>query len=91
MDDRGITQVEVFWLDTVNHVLPLDTTIFIGIDRRFFTQITPVSAPSLELRVRIDVDDRSQYDETGSVTASSPVRFAYLFNQRLTRFIEVVL
>ena len=91
VNEQGVTVVEVSSYDELLQTLPVHTTIYIGIDRRFFAEVTPVSASSMTLQVKVDVDDRTQINESGVVEARDPFRFAYLFNQRLTRLIDVVL
>jgi len=91
VDERGVTQVQMVWADTVIHTLPIDTVFDISVDRRFFVEVTPLTSPSMTLSARVDVDDRNQVNESGVVDASSPWRFAYLFNQAITRVINVVI
>ena len=91
VDDAGVTSINVFFTDTVVHTLPIDTTFFVAIDRRWFVELTPLSVDEVAVDVRVDVDNRNQLDETGLLDASAPWRFAYLFNQQITRIIDVVL
>lgn len=90
VNEAGVTQVNVFYRDTVVHTLPVDTSFYIGIDRRWFVELSPVTG-SASLRVQVDVDDRRQINEAGTVSAAEPWRYAYLFNQRVTRIIDSVL
>ena len=92
VDEQGVTRVSLFRADTLAQTLPVDTTLYIGIDRRFFVQVLPSSAAtSLTVDVRVDVDDRSQVSERGAIRATDPWRYVYLFNQRTTRIIDTVL
>ncbi|HSG07450.1 MAG TPA: hypothetical protein VLA36_03765 [Longimicrobiales bacterium] len=91
VDERGVTQLNVFATDTVVHSLPVDTSFFVAIDRRWFVELTPLSVEQASLKVRVDVDDRNQIDESGIVSVSAPWRFAYLFNQQITRLIDIVI
>ena len=91
VDDAGVTRINVFYTDTVVHTLPVDTSFFVAVDRRWFVEMTPISVDEVAVKVRVDVDDRNQLDETGLVKASAPWRFAYLFNQQVTRIIDIVL
>lgn len=91
VDDRGVTQVEIFFADTLQTTLPVDTTLFIGIDRRMFVQVAPLNAAEIQVQARIDVDDRTQVNESGLVRAADPWRYAYLFNQAITRVIDIVI
>ena len=91
VDEAGVTQLTVFYTDTVVHTLPVDTSFYVGVDRRWFVELTPLSEEGINVRVNVDVDDRNQLNETGVVAPTAPWRFAYLFNQQITRTIEVVL
>jgi hypothetical protein len=91
VDDQGVTSINVFQVDTVIHTLPVDTSFFVAVDRRWFVQLTPLSTDQASLKVKVDVDDRNQIDETGVVAAAEPWRFAYLFNQQVTRLIDIVI
>lgn len=91
VDEQGVTRVSLFWADTLAQTLPVDTTLYIGIDRRFFVQVLPSAAPSITVDVRVDVDDRSQLSERGAIRTTEPWRYVYLFNQRTTRVIDTVL
>lgn len=91
VDERGVTQVSIFRSDTLSSALPVDTTIYIGIDRRMFVEVMPLNVAEIQVRARIDVDDRTQVDEEGLVRAAEPWRYAYLFNQLVTRVIDTVI
>jgi hypothetical protein len=88
VDEAGVTHASLFRADTVRQALPVDTTLFIGIDRRFFVEVLP--ADTLTVDVRVDVDDWNQISERGLVRASDPWRYVYLFNERVTRIIDTV-
>ena len=91
VNDFGVTQVQVFQADTVMQTLPIDTLFNISIDRRWFVEVTPVGTAQVSVEARVDVDDRNQLRETGAILAADPWRFAYLFNQAVTRTIDIVL
>ncbi len=38
----------------------------------------------------MDVDDRTVLNDSGDVLASDPWRYVYLFNQQVSRIIDVV-
>lgn len=88
IDEAGVTQVSILHSDTLTRTLPVDTTMYIGIDRRMFVEVVPLDADEVQIQARIDVDDRTQLDERGLVRASDPWRYAYLFNQIVTRIID---
>jgi len=90
VDERGVTSINVFYTDTVVHTLPVDTSFFVAVDRRWFVELTPLTGAAVSLKVKVDVDSRNQLDETGLVNPASPWRFAYLFNQQITRTINVL-
>lgn len=90
VDERGVTQIRVFEADTVLATLPVDLSYDISVERRWFVQLTPTDSTQATYQVRVDIDDRNQVNETGVVYAIEPWRYAYLFNQQLTRSIDVV-
>ena len=81
----------MFQADTVVQTLPIDTLFNISIDRRWYVQVTPLNTDQVSVEARVDVDDRNVLDEAGLVFAASPWRFAYLFNQAVTRTIDIVI
>jgi hypothetical protein len=87
--DAGVTQVQIFLADTLVRPLPIDTVVSIAVDRRFFAEVSPLESAIAEYRIRVNVDDRRLFDETGDVLAASPFRYVYSFNQATTRVIEV--
>lgn len=90
VNELGVTEVHVFTSDTVYQALPVDTVIDISVVRRLFVQLTPQVPDTTSVSVRVDVDDRTVLSDSGDVIASSPWRYAYLFNQRLTRKVDVI-
>jgi hypothetical protein len=91
VNELGVTEVQVFLTDTVVHTLPIDTLFDISIDRRWFVQVTPLGVDEASVQARVDVDDRTVLNEQGLIFPATPWRFAYLFNQTVTRSIDVVL
>jgi hypothetical protein len=90
VDEQNVTRVQVFRSDTVLHLLPIDTVFDISIDRRFFVQVTPEGSDPTAVAVRVDVDDRTVLSDTGDLVAAEPWRYVYMFNQQLTRVVDVV-
>jgi hypothetical protein len=90
VNELGVTEVQIFSSDTVYQALPVDRVMDISVDRRLFVQLTPQVPDTTRVEVRIDVDDRNILSDSGDVIASSPWRFAYLFNQKVTRKVDVV-
>lgn len=89
VDEDGGTHLQVFSPDTLHRTLPLDTVINIEVDRRFFIQVTPWDVDQISLGARVDVDDRNVLNDSGDVFASDPWRYVYLFNQQITRIVDV--
>lgn len=90
VDEFGDTQLQVFNPDTIYRTLPLDTVVDIEVDRRFFIQVTPQGADKATVGTRVDVDDRNVVNDSGDIFASDPWRYAYLFNQKIARIVDVV-
>ena len=91
VNSLGVTEVQVFLADTVVHTLPVDTLFDISVDRRWFVQVTPVGVEEASVQARVRVDDRRLLDESGLILQADPWRYAYLFNQNVTRTIDIVL
>ncbi len=89
--ETGVTRVQVVRSDTVVHTLPFDTVIDISVERRWFGQAETIGGDTLVVRVLVNVDDRSLLDEMGGVFPDVPWRFAYSFNHRLSRSLDVEL
>ncbi len=90
VDEAGNTQVQVFGADTLYRTLPVDTVINVEVDRRLFVQVTPQGVDKATLGARVDVDARNVVSDSGDVFASDPWRYVYLFNQQVTRIVDVV-
>lgn len=88
VDEAGVTNLSIFLSDTLQRALPLDTMVNIAVERRFFVEIMPLDAESAHVEVRVEVDGRTQVAEGGTVARANPWRYAYLFNQRITRIID---
>lgn len=88
VDEAGVTNLSIFLSDTLARALPFDTTVNIALERRFFVELMPLDAASAQLDVRVEVDGRTQVAEGGTVARADPWRYAYLFNQRVTRIID---
>lgn len=89
LTESGVTQVQVVRSDTVVHTLPIDTVIDISLEKRWFAQAEPIGADTLDVTVIVDVDDRNLVEESGGVFPEIPWRFAYSFNHRLSRSLDV--
>jgi hypothetical protein len=91
VNEVGVTQVRVFLADTVVQTLPVDMVVDISVEQRLYVELLPVGVDRVTVQVRVDVDDRSQVNESGDIVDVEPWRFVYLFNQVTTRIIDVVL
>ena len=85
----GTTQVEVLVSDTFDVVPPFDRTFDIRDEGRFFTQVSPLEGQT-DVRVRVLLDGRERYNDSGALTDAAPFRFVFLFNQFVTSNIEVI-
>ena len=91
VDETGITRVEVFGADTVQHTLPLDTIIDVFLERRMFIRAETATTDTLDVDVRVEVNDRSLYDNAGKLYPDIDWKFLYQFNARFTNDIQVVI
>ena len=85
----GVTSVLVYASDTVDHTLPIDTSMSIARDQRWLVLVEPSAGETLEVDVSVSVDDRSLVVESGSIPPEMPWRYLYVFNQKITRDVEV--
>lgn len=92
VNEAGVTRVEVFRADTVQHVLPIDTVIDIRVQRQLYIQAEPAMVTdTLLVDTQVDVDTRALYDRSGKLFPTLPWRFLYRFNQPFTDDIEVII
>ena len=91
VDEDGVTRVLIFDSDSVTVGLPTELTVDIVENRQVFFQVLPVDAEIVTLQAVVDIDGRVQVDESGDVHVSDPWRYVYVFNQLLTRTIDVVI
>ena len=89
VDGEGVTQVRVFSSDTVLHTLPIDTAMSIAREQKWLVQVGTLPGDTLDVSVVVDVDDRNLVSETGGIFPDTPWRFVYVFNQRVTRSVDV--
>ena len=91
VNEVGMTEVKVFRSDTIVIALPVDTVISISRYNQFLLEATPFSADTMNVSVRIDVDTRKQLDESGDIFRINPWRYVYVFNQPVTRSVEIII
>jgi hypothetical protein len=89
--EAGVTEVEVFRSDTVTHLLPIDTIIDVRLEQRIFIQAEVGPAESVNVDVRVDVNDRNVFTRNGDLFPTIPWRFVYQYNTRFTEAIQVVI
>lgn len=89
VDVGGVTSVLVYASDTVDHTLPIDTSMSIARDQRWLVLVEPAGGDTLDVDVSVSVDDRSLVMESGSILPEMPWRYLYVFNQRITRDVDV--
>jgi hypothetical protein len=91
VNEVGVTQVRLFLADTVMHTLPVDTVIDIRENRQAFFEVFPFGVESAQLDIHVDVDGRTQLEESGQIFAAEPWRYVYGFNRQFTRDVDLVL
>lgn len=91
VDETGVTQVQIFGADTVQHVLPIDTIIDVRLERRMFIRAETATTDTLDVIVRVDVNDRSLYDNSGKLYPDIDWKFLYQFNTPFTDNIQIVI
>jgi hypothetical protein len=89
--ESGVTQVEIFRADTVVHTLPIDTIIDVRLERRIYIQAEIVPTDTVDVDVRVDVNDRNLFDRSGKLYPALPWQFLYQYNTRFTENIEVII
>jgi hypothetical protein len=91
VDEFDVTHIQLFNADTITTVLPVDTVVSVAVPRRFFVEVIPAAPDTMQVHVEVDVDTRELYDRTGLVWQEVPFRFVYLFDQRVTQNINVLI
>ncbi len=88
-NEIGTTVVTVLLSDTLVRTLPIDMVFDIVAERRFFLMAIP-EQDGVEVEVRVDVNDRSIFDDEGALFIEDPWRFVYVYNQSITDNVDVV-
>jgi hypothetical protein len=89
-NETGVTQVEVFLADTVLAALPYDQELDVSLQRRFFVQVTPTDTLAIpDARVIVSINGEERFNDSGVLPVDPPFRYVYVYNQRVTRVIEV--
>lgn len=91
VNELGVTRVEVFGSDTVQHVLPIDTIVDIAFEQRFFVQVETMPDDTVDVNVVVEIDGRRVVNESGGIFPGTPWQYVYQFNQFFTELIEVIL
>ena len=90
VNEEGQTRVVLFSADTVVAQLPFEAVYPIDGDQRFFAETSRLETDLPNVRVRVYLDDRKEFDELGPLLPDQPYRFVYTFNQLVTREIIVL-
>jgi hypothetical protein len=90
VNEAGQTRVVLFQADTVFTTLPIDRSITIGGDERFFAETARLDSDLQAVRMQVFLDRNKRFDEDGPLIAGSPYRFVYTFNQQVTQDIVVI-
>lgn len=90
VNELGETRVELFVSDTVTVTLPYEKVYDIDKDHRYFAEAAWLDNDLENVRMQVYVDDRKQFDESGTLVQDHPYRFVYSFNQVVTRDIQVL-
>ena len=90
--EEGVTEVRIFFADTVLQTLPVDTTVNIEANQQFFVQILPSAVTdTLDVSVNVEIDGRQVLNSAGFIFPLNPWRYVYQFNQLLTQSVEIIL
>jgi hypothetical protein len=87
---EGQTRVAVFAADTFLTRLPFDTVYDIERDQRFFAETARLDTDLQTVSMQVFVGRRKQFEEGGVLLEGRPYRFAYTFNQPITKEIVVI-
>ena len=88
--ETGVTQVEVFLSDTVLTALPYEQELDVSLQRHFFVQVTPTDTLDIpDARVIVSINGEERFNDSGVLPVDPPFRYVYVYNQRVTRVIEV--
>jgi hypothetical protein len=90
INEDGLTRVVIVESDTSFVTLPHTATFSLKGDARFFAEAARGDADFQAVRMEVFVDARRQFDEGGPLVTGAPRRFVYMFNQAVTREIEVI-
>ncbi len=89
-NEGGEFRVEVFNADTSVVSLPFEDRWDISGDHRFFLLGIPVDSMTVSVRLRVHLDDSATFDGNIEAMIEDPVRYIYLFNQRVLREFELL-
>ncbi len=90
VNELGVTRVVVFESDSLVRAVPFDAEFRIRGDNRFFAEARWIGQDVDSIRVRVYLDDRVVFDESGPLINGSPYRFVWTLNQAVTQLIEVI-
>jgi hypothetical protein len=89
-NETGAARVMVFGSDTVVRALPIDTAVDISVEHQLLVLVRPVSTDTMLVSARVNIDDRSIYNDSGLIFDDPRWRYVYQFNKLVTSVVEVV-
>jgi hypothetical protein len=90
VNEAGQTRIVLFQADTIVTTLPIDRTVTIGGDERFFAETARLDSDLATVRMQVFLDRKKEFDEDGPLITGQPYRFVFSFNQQITRDIVVI-
>ena len=84
------TELVLFEADTIITTLPYSQSYAIEDDQRFFAEAARLDADLESIHMEVLIDRDVEFAEGGSLLEGAPFRFAYTFNQPITREIVVL-
>lgn len=89
-DEIGNIRLLMFATDTIVLQLPVDQSFPMTPDNRIYLEVGWAGADVSQVRMRVEVDGREEFDEQGPILPTAKLRFAYAFNNRLFEPLDVV-
>ena len=87
--ETGETRVQLIEADTALVTIPWSQKYNIAGDYRFFLQVSNAGAADPVVNAEVLLDGKPRYNQ-GGILREVPLRFLYLFNQRMGAVVEVL-
>ena len=87
--EAGDMSVQLFAADTTLISFPFDRSWNIEAEQRFFLLAAPVDSSAVQVQVRVFLDGDKDFDRSVDAVVEDPVRYIYLFNQRILQDFEL--